>query len=215
MPPAIYVTKVKNLLTGQAATLDEITAVENDPTQLGALVDTWFATPAAQIKMRGLYGTMFQVSQVAEGDLGAPFGQRGQAVFGATLVQQFRDSFPSDRSKHRRRTTIQFTGDGLTTSTVWMTPPMMAYYLLTDDYTTGDNEGKHTVRHPMDATTTDQDGNLHIWFVYDSTGADYTIDKSLNRSDATHFMHFWDGRRRTPGQIPVLQWPTPRTTVST
>ncbi|MEO6576069.1 MAG: hypothetical protein ABIP89_19600, partial [Polyangiaceae bacterium] len=46
--PASYVPKVKNLMTGLAATQDEVNSVILDPTALRGLIDQWMTLPEFQ-----------------------------------------------------------------------------------------------------------------------------------------------------------------------
>ena len=202
VPPAVYVTKVKNVLTGRAATAEEIDAVTADPSVLPSLVEKWFVTAEAQIKFRGLYGNMFQQGQVQEADLSAPLGQRGQRWLGTVLTQQFRDSF--SYTVQKMVADHEPFSKTITTDTIYMTPPMMAYYLLADDYVTGDRENVKTPRHPT------PDGKLHVWFEFvaaDDPAGPLTLDESLNPS-SPRYMHFAMASAYTCTQ-PVLDTANP------
>jgi hypothetical protein len=67
-PPSVYVAKVKNILVGLEPTDDEVKAVENDATQLGALVDGWMMMPQYQRKMLRFFELAFQQTQITAQD---------------------------------------------------------------------------------------------------------------------------------------------------
>ena len=62
--PQTYVPKVKNLLTGLAATDDEVQAVVADPTALRGLIDKWMDLPEFQPRMLDFLRNAFQQNQV-------------------------------------------------------------------------------------------------------------------------------------------------------
>src|SRR6187549_3778384 len=64
----VYVAKVKNLLLGLPATEEEISAVEQDPTALKAMVDAWFVRPEAQAKLGTFFSKAFQQTQISQND---------------------------------------------------------------------------------------------------------------------------------------------------
>lgn len=64
-----YVAKVKNLACGEAATAEEVAAVQRDPAALGALVDGWMSSPGYRDKMLAFFGTAFQQANVSTNDL--------------------------------------------------------------------------------------------------------------------------------------------------
>ncbi|MEL6548531.1 MAG: hypothetical protein AAFQ82_28160, partial [Myxococcota bacterium] len=51
-PASVYVRRVKNLMTGDAPTEDELQAVLADPSALKGLVDGWFDTPQFRAKLQ-------------------------------------------------------------------------------------------------------------------------------------------------------------------
>ncbi len=65
----VYVSKVKNLLTGLPPTSEEIRAVNGDPTKLAGLVDQWMATPNFEEKMATFFQLSFQMSPVTAASL--------------------------------------------------------------------------------------------------------------------------------------------------
>ncbi len=66
-PAAVYVPKVKMLLTGLAATDAEVQAVSADPSALRGLIDGWMALPQFQGRMLDFFRNAFQQNNV---DLG-------------------------------------------------------------------------------------------------------------------------------------------------
>ena len=62
--PNVYVPKVKNLLTGLAATDDEVKAVIADPNALRPLIDKWMGLPSFKTRMLDFYRNAFQQNQV-------------------------------------------------------------------------------------------------------------------------------------------------------
>ena len=67
--PLTYVGKVKNLLTGQAPTDEEVAAVTRDPAMLSGLIDGWMKTPEFQSKMLRFFQTAFQQEQLSRQSL--------------------------------------------------------------------------------------------------------------------------------------------------
>ncbi len=62
--PASYVPKVKMLLTGLAATQDEVAAVTQDPAALRGLIDQWMTLPEFEGRMTEFLLNAFQQNQV-------------------------------------------------------------------------------------------------------------------------------------------------------
>ena len=67
LPPAVYGTKVKDLLVGQPLTADELTALLAEPTAIGGLptaiaglIDKWMAQPQWRVRMFGFFQQAFQ-----------------------------------------------------------------------------------------------------------------------------------------------------------
>src|SRR5450432_1800988 len=95
--PASYTAKVKNLLTGQPPTADELAAVTTDPKALRALIDTWMATPEFQTKMLVFFRNAFQQAQVDGTMLLDQLGGRGISSNGPALqrlIVNIQESFP-------------------------------------------------------------------------------------------------------------------------
>jgi hypothetical protein len=102
IPPGSYVPRVKNLMTGLAATDAEIQAVVADPTALRGLVDQWQATPDFQAKMLDFFRNAFQQNQVnlstLEMSLGYPEALLTNHInytnFQPMILRNMMDSFP-------------------------------------------------------------------------------------------------------------------------
>lgn len=62
--PNVYVPKVKNLLTGLAATDEEVQAVVADPAALRPLIDKWMGLPSFKTRMLDFLRNAFQQNQV-------------------------------------------------------------------------------------------------------------------------------------------------------
>ena len=90
-----YVPKVKNLLTGLAATDDEVQAVVNDPNALRGLIDQWMTLPSFKLRMLDFFRNAFQQNQVDTGLLQMSLNQNIQIneQFTSTLSRNLMDSF--------------------------------------------------------------------------------------------------------------------------
>jgi hypothetical protein len=62
--PLVYVPKVKNLLTGLAATDEEVKAVTADPNALRGLIDQWMTLPSFKVRMLDFFRNAFQQNNV-------------------------------------------------------------------------------------------------------------------------------------------------------
>jgi hypothetical protein len=152
LPVNAYVTKVKTLLTGLAATQAEIDAVRANASALGGLVDGWMKLPAYTAKMELFFADAFQqsqaqaigfVTQLDDGSI-SPFDE---------LLQNFRQSFA--------RTVTELVAEGrpftetATTTRYMMTTAMMTYYAYADssmvtDAKSGGMGSKHCRFHDND-----------------------------------------------------------------
>jgi hypothetical protein len=150
--PSVYVAKVKNLLVGLPPTDQEVMTVESDPTQLGALVDTWMGSTALcapsknpadtcqalyQKKMLRFFELAFQQTQVVAQDFENMLepGQLqldGNPATQALMVQNQQEVFA--------RTMLSIADAGqpftqaMTTQSYMMTTAMKAFYALTDSW---------------------------------------------------------------------------------
>ncbi|XYI01047.1 hypothetical protein ACMHYB_15365 [Sorangium sp. So ce1128] len=62
--PSAYTAKVKNLLTGEAPTNEEVEAVTRDPSALRGLIDGWMGQPEYRGKMIEFFKQAFQQTQI-------------------------------------------------------------------------------------------------------------------------------------------------------
>lgn len=72
LPPAVYGTKVKNLLVGQPLTDDELGMLAKDANALPGLVDTWMGQPQWRTRMFGFFQQAFQQTQTTAADFDDP-----------------------------------------------------------------------------------------------------------------------------------------------
>jgi hypothetical protein len=180
----IYVTKVKNLLIGQAATEEEIAAVEKDPKALRAMVDAWFVTPDAQDKFFSFFQKAFQQTQIGIND----FVDQG-------IIANNKDTLVLTAAREMfARTVLKGIADGkpftdtVTTHTFMMTPALMAFYLFIDQ-TLVDDVNKTTPNVPKpDGTLA---STIDSWATYVDPAAmmPITLDQVLNPA-SPRYMHF-------------------------
>ena len=134
--PSIYVAKVKNLLVGLPPSDAEVAAVTASPDALHDLIGTWMQLPQYQQKMTVFFALAFQQTQITKTnfvDISPPNGLgNGAAV--PLVVQNATESFA--------RTVL---GDAMagaplthafTTTTLMMTPALMATYAYLDAHAT-------------------------------------------------------------------------------
>src|SRR5438132_684475 len=74
LPPAVYGTKIKNILVGQPLTDNELAALVKDAGALPGLVDTWIAQPAWRTRMFGFFQQAFQQTQTTAADFDDQLG---------------------------------------------------------------------------------------------------------------------------------------------
>ncbi len=143
--PATYVPKVKNLMTGLAATNEEVAAVVADPNALRGLVDGWMALPEFQGRMLDFFRNAFQQNQVNLGTLMSNLGlnmQFNQAIQ-KQLERNIMDSFPMTAWELVKAG--QPLNKAITTNQYMMTTAMMTLMSYADDLHV-DDKGKTTNR---------------------------------------------------------------------
>ena len=87
-----YVNKVKTLLTGSAATSDEVASVTKDPAALKGLIGTWLKTPAFEDKLGDFLRVALQQKLV--GTLDSQFTRlRGNPKLLAAIKSNLQESF--------------------------------------------------------------------------------------------------------------------------
>jgi hypothetical protein len=177
-PPAVYVPKVKNLLTGLPASDAELLAVQGDPRALAALVDRWMATPEYQAKMLRFFQLAFQQTQIAITDFSDQVFPRLVDVNKTTaplLLQNAQESFA--------RTALELENEGrpftetTTTTRFMMTPALMELYAFIDAWHV-DDAGVVTDRfaqaHPGQSFVVEaSEGPIPIADTLDPTSARY------------------------------------------
>ena len=176
--PQDYVPKVKNLLTGLAATDDEVSAVVVDPTALKGLIDKWMALPEFQAKMLDFFRNAFQQNQVNLQTLVTTLNTNFpmNTTYTAMLQRNIMDSFP--------RTAWDYVANGkpfngtMTTPTYMMTTAMMTFLSYVDEIQV-DDKNKTTNRL--------QARNQLAEFTIDPSST-ATLAQTLNPSDATNYM---------------------------
>lgn len=138
LPPAVYTTKVKSLLTGLAPSADEIAKVERDPDALRALIADWQKLPQYETRMIDFFTTAFQQGDVTAALINAatPFEQ---GELDPRVIANMRESFG--------RTVMQLIKEGepftsvLTTRRFMLTPALMVAMTWLDERQSGDNGG--------------------------------------------------------------------------
>ncbi|MET0388766.1 MAG: hypothetical protein ABW321_22530 [Polyangiales bacterium] len=138
LPPAVYVAKVKSLLTGLVATEEEIARVERDPEALRGLITRWQALPEYATRMVDFFTTAFQ-----QGDVTAPLINAAtsfqQGEIDARVIANMRESFG--------RTAMQLVQEGkpftevLTTRRFMLTPALMVAMTWLEERQSGDGGG--------------------------------------------------------------------------
>ncbi|HXI58455.1 MAG TPA: hypothetical protein VNO55_20450, partial [Polyangia bacterium] len=133
LPPAVYGTKIKNLLVGQSLTNDELTALVNGGGVLPSLIDTWMAAPQWRTRMFGFFQQAFQQTQTSAADYDDQLGLKttnwnaqDQLLFNQAAQESF------------ARTALQLLDDGrpftetVTTRRFMLNPPLMAAIAFMD-----------------------------------------------------------------------------------
>jgi hypothetical protein len=180
----IYVAKVKNLLIGEAATEEEIAAVEKDPKALRPMVDAWFVTPNAQDKFFSFFQKAFQQTQIGVNDFVDQGGVANNKDL--TILNAAREMFARTVLKQVAENK-SFT-ETVTTHTFMMTPALMAFYLYVDQ-TLVDDANKTTPNVPKpDGTLA---GTIDSWATYVDPALmmPITLDQVLDPK-SPRYLHF-------------------------
>jgi hypothetical protein len=181
--PSVYVPKVKNLMTGLAATDEEVAEVTKDPTQLRTLVTAWMALPQFTGKMQEFFRNAFQQNQVTlnqlETNTNFPLDNWLNNSYQARFTQSLEDSFPNTAlaivaANQPLNTTI-------TTPSYMLTTAQLVLLAYMDELNTADN-GQVTNRLVA--------RNAILKFTLDPTST-ATIDDTLNPS-SPNFMVWHD-----------------------
>lgn len=134
--PSVYVPKVKNLLTGLAATDEEVAKVVADPDALRGLIDQWMEAPEFQARMLDFFRNAFQQNNVSLNDVSTNLGNSVNFTnmngdYRARLERSLMDSFPL--------TVWQLVSEGrpfseaLTTNRFMLTTAMTSMLSYTDE----------------------------------------------------------------------------------
>lgn len=141
--PAVYVPKIKNLLTGLAATDEEVAAVTADAAALGGLVDRWMTLPSFDARMIDFFRNAFQQNGVRFQDVLDTYRlgtHRAGAGTGDDLARNIMDSFP--------RTALELVKQGrpftetITTRRYMVTTGLLGWMSYIDDLRTGDDNAR-------------------------------------------------------------------------
>lgn len=128
-----YTAKVKQLITGLPPTSEEVNQVEEDPSALRPLAESWLNSPQAETKLLVFFQNAFQQKQIARLDFIEQLGDRvliGKASLGNQMIDNARQSFA--------RTALELMKGGssfqetVTTRRFLMTPALMALFALID-----------------------------------------------------------------------------------
>ncbi len=131
--PDAYTTKVKNLLTGQAPTNNELVAVNADPKMLPTLISQWMMQPEFKGKMAAFFTQAFQQTQLAVNQFDEQLGHTTNPWNGldkAYFLYSQEVSFPL--------TALQLIDEGrpftevATTQRYMLNPPLMAFLAYND-----------------------------------------------------------------------------------
>ena len=176
--PAVYVPKVKNLMTGLAATDDEIAQVTADPTQLRTLVTGWMAYPQFAGKMQEFFRNAFQQNNVTlnqlETNTGFPSDSWLNGAYQAQFIQSLEDTFPN--TAQALVSSGKPLTQALTSSTYMMTTAQLALLSYLDELHV-DDTGKQVNR--LTAR------NAIVKFKLDP-GSTASIDDILNPSSGSY-----------------------------
>jgi hypothetical protein len=180
--PAVYVAKVKNLLTGLAPADDELRAVETDPAALDSLVDGWMKLPEYERKMTRFFELAFQQTRIGPNDfLDQVYAQVGiNDTTTPLLLRNLEESFA--------RTMVRLASDGqplteaMTTHRLMMTTALKEFYAF------------------LDTVEIDDDGAIYDRFramlhplpiVVEAAGGPIPIEQTLDPS-SPNYMHWYD-----------------------
>ena len=132
--PAVYLGKVKNLLTGVPPTPAELAAVTADPSTLRGMVDGWVASPEGQAKLRVFFMQAFQQTQITRNELVDQIGN-GDSLDGSGTAQT---NLVANIKESVARTALAWTGTGkplnelARTRKLQLTTALMSYLAFVD-----------------------------------------------------------------------------------
>lgn len=182
-PPTVYVAKVKNILVGMPPTDAEIQAVENDPTQLGPLIDQWMQLPEYTTKMLRFFQLAFQQTQVTYTDFSDQAYPKQIAINSTTiplLMQDAQESFA--------RTMLALIENGqpltqsATTTQLMMTTAMKELYAFLDVWGVDDNGN---------VTDTFKAANPKLTITAEAAQGPIPMSETLDPT-SPNYMHWYD-----------------------
>lgn len=139
--PATYVPKVKTILTGLAATDEEIAAVTADPNALRGLIDQWMARPEFRSRALDFFRNAFQQNQVTLEEMMDAHGAGAAFLihpdYRTALSRSIMDSFPL--TVWRLVSEGRPLSDALTTDTFELTTAQLAVLSYLDDMRRNDD----------------------------------------------------------------------------
>lgn len=140
VPPRIYVAKVKNLLTGQPATQEEVDAVTSDRSAMNGLVRQWLVTPEGKAATLAFFRNSFQQAQTPITDFTTVLGNNMEGNLNtpdAQLIEQeFYASFENTAWELAVNRSQPF-NSLWKTRTFWATTAMLSMMLYTDGQDAG------------------------------------------------------------------------------
>ncbi len=174
--PASYVPKVKNLLTGLAATDAEVKAVAADPTALRGLIDQWMALPTFQGRMLDFFRNAFQQNQVTLPVLLENIGVNVQVneQYTTHLERSIMDSFPLTVWELIKEG--QPLNTALTTNRYMLPTTLMSLMSLADELNvadTGKTLNRLDARKALTRVTLDPSSNATMAQSLDATGTSF------------------------------------------
>jgi hypothetical protein len=134
LPPNVYASKVKYLVSGLPLTDGELGAVTADPKTLATMIDGWMEKPEWRAKLRELFMQTFQQTQISDGE--AYNDQFGRNVADWAADDQSR--FLRTAEESFARTALALMDEGrpftevVTTRRFMMNPPLMAFLAYID-----------------------------------------------------------------------------------
>lgn len=176
--PAAYVPKVKNLLTGLAATDDEVNAVVADPNALRGLIDQWMTLPEFQGKMIDFFRNAFQQNQVNINTLMQTLNVNipMNGTYSAMLQRNIMDSFAKTAWDFVQKG-APFNGT-IDTHSYMMTTAMMSFLSYADEMQVNDKNqttNRLQARSALSQFTIDPNSTA-------------TLAQTLNPADTTNYM---------------------------
>jgi hypothetical protein len=134
-PPEAYVTKIKDLMTGESPSTAEIQAVKDDPRALAGLVEGWSKGPLYRAKLQTWLASAFQQNQIQDTDLNDQAGVTNLGgLIGTTPFSRIKEALNTSFSM----TMMQLIDEGkpftasTTTRTFMMSTAMMAFMAFVD-----------------------------------------------------------------------------------